>query len=453
MSLCINPVCPQPEHPQNLNNRYCQGCGSDLLLDLPGRYRVMRLLSDNTGFGKIYEAFDQRTAKILKVLKENLNGNAKAVELFQQETEVLKQLNHPGIPKVDDYFQYQTKNSLVLHCLVMEKIEGLNLEQWLQQQGNNPISQELAIDWLKQLAQILDVVHKAKLFHRDIKPPNIMLRASGQLVLIDFGTARDVTYTYLAKVGVGHNITAAVSAGYTPQEQIHFQAVPQSDFFALGRTFVHLLTGKHPLNFYDASKDIFIWRQAVNISPLLVVLIDDLMARNPGDRPLNTEMLLKRIEEIERKSSKKKKKFTMVLGIGILLALGGAIGYGVSRIIQSPVTLPISSPITTKQPNISITSNPPPQAKKVFLENVALSQTLTGNSEAISSLAISPDNSTLISGSRDNTIKIWNSGTGELIRTLTGHSDSVLSVAISPDGKTLVSGSDDKTIKIWRVAQ
>ena len=74
-----------------------------------------------------------------------------------------------------------------------------------------------------------------------------MLRPNGQLVLIDFGTAREATITYLAKVGAGYQITGIVSAGYTPPEQQNFQAVPQSDFFALGRTFVYLLTGQNEI--------------------------------------------------------------------------------------------------------------------------------------------------------------------------------------------------------------
>ncbi|MBD2603463.1 serine/threonine protein kinase [Scytonema hofmannii FACHB-248] len=447
MSLCINPFCPQPDHSDNANNRFCQSCGSHLLLE--NRYRVMRLLSDNSGFGKIYEAYESSTPKILKVLKEHLNNHAKAVELFQQEAAVLAKLDHPGIPKVDGYFQYLTNHNLRLHCLVMEKIDGVNLEQWLQQHSNNPISEKQALAWLKQLAEILQIVHSKQWFHRDIKPANVMLRSNGQLVLIDFGTARDATYTYLAKLGVGHQITAVVSAGYTPAEQMNYQAVPQSDFFALGRTFVHLLTGEHPLKFYDAHNDVFHWRQAVTISPLLGNFIDQLMARKPGDRPLNTQVLLQRLGEIEQKTFQhSKKKLPVAVPVVALLLLGGGFGYLASKIGQSPL-----SPISTTSPTAKI-PNP--------LTNLSLAQTLpsepytnTGHTDKIcigDCIAISRDNSILVSGSYDKTIKIWNLPDGTLIRTLTDHSGGVSSVAISPDGQTLVSGSRDKTIKIWQIA-
>ncbi len=299
MQLCINPSCPKPDDPKNDNNRFCQSCGSEVLLQ--GRYQVMRLLSDKSGFGKIYEAYERGTPKILKVLKENLNSDDKAVELFEQEAAVLGQLNHPGIPKVDGYFPNQTRNGLSLHCIVMEKIEGLNLEEWLQQQGNRPISQEQAIAWMKQLAEILVLVHGKNYLHRDIKPSNIMLRPNGQLVLIDFGTAREVTRTYLAKLGAGHGITAIISSGYTAPEQAHGDAVTQSDFFALGRTFVFLLTGRHPNTMYDSQTDVLKWRSYTSgISPSLLNLVDQLMARNPRDRPASAQEILQRLEECEQ---------------------------------------------------------------------------------------------------------------------------------------------------------
>lgn len=303
MSLCINPVCPKPNHPDNHQNRFCQSCGSHL--ELLGRYRVTSLLSDKTGFSKVYGAYEQDTPKILKILKEDLSGDPKAVELFQQEVTVLGQLKHPGIPKEDSYFQYQTRNGLVLHCIAMEKIDGYNLEQWLKQQQNYPISQEQAIAWLKQLVEILDLVHSKQYLHRDIKPSNIMIRSPlgkgwGDLVLIDFGTATEIDRTYPDKLNNGDGMTALMSSGYSAPEQMNAQAVPQSDFFALGRTFVFLLTGYHPLDMYDMQQNLLHWQNhAIHISPLLLNLIDWLTAPDIEKRPANAQEILQSLEKIE----------------------------------------------------------------------------------------------------------------------------------------------------------
>ncbi|HEY9668456.1 MAG TPA: protein kinase [Coleofasciculaceae cyanobacterium] len=293
MSLCINPSCP------NTDNRdtqlFCQGCNSELLLE--GRYRVVNQLGSG-GFGKTYEVSDRGC--LPKVLKVLINNDPKYVELFQREAQVLYRLNHHGIPKVEEnaYFTFLPRNHpQPLHCLVMEKIEGLNLQQYLQQRGS-PIEHKLARQWLLQLANILKEVHNQHFFHRDIKPSNIMLRADGQLVLIDFGTAREVTETYVNKQASGQ-ITGVISAGYTPPEQFNGQAVPQSDFFALGRTFVYLLTGKDPSQFYDTYTDQLSWQDsATNASPQLADLLERMMARFPHQRPQTAEELIQQIEQI-----------------------------------------------------------------------------------------------------------------------------------------------------------
>ncbi|MBS9382829.1 MAG: serine/threonine protein kinase [Dolichospermum sp. BR01] len=322
MSLCINPVCSQPNHPDNDENRFCQSCGSQL--ELIGRYRVLRLLSDKTGFGKIYEAYQQDTPKILKVLKEELTNDSKALALFQQEAKVLQQLNHPGIPQTEGYFPYQTRNNLILHCLVMEKIAGPNLEQWLKQQQNRPISEAQAIVWLKQLLEILDLVHNQQYLHRDIKPSNIMIRPDGQLVLIDFGTAREITRTYLANSG---GMTAISSSGYSPPEQMRGQAIPSSDFFALGRTFVFLLTGFPPEQLYNPHLDILQWRHHANhVSPLLLDFIDWLISTEVSQRPSNAEEISRRLAEIE---SQLRENTSATVNIG---------GSGKTEIINKPTT-------------------------------------------------------------------------------------------------------------------
>ncbi|MBD2726652.1 WD40 repeat domain-containing protein [Nostoc sp. FACHB-892] len=78
-----------------------------------------------------------------------------------------------------------------------------------------------------------------------------------------------------------------------------------------------------------------------------------------------------------------------------------------------------------------------------------LLRTLTGHNNSVNAVAIAPDGKTAVSGSDDNTLKVWDLHTGKEISTLTGHNDWVRAVAIAPDGKTAVSGSDDNTLKVW----
>ena len=78
-------------------------------------------------------------------------------------------------------------------------------------------------------------------------------------------------------------------------------------------------------------------------------------------------------------------------------------------------------------------------------------KTLEGNSGIVNSVAYSPDGTKIVSGSLDRTVKIWDENTGQCLKTLEGHPYWVYSVAYSPDGTKIISGSCDKTIKIWGV--
>ncbi|MGD1874079.1 MAG: protein kinase [Mastigocoleus sp.] len=299
MSLCINPLCSQPLNSDNI--LFCGGCGSELLLQ--GRYKVVKFLGGG-GFGKTYEIKERDTN--LKVLKILHNNHPKAIELFHREASVLSILNCPGIPLVeaDGYFIYYPRNSPeALHCLVMEKIEGMDLYAYIKQRGYQPIDEKMALQWLKEITVILQQVHNQNFFHRDIKPANIMLRADGGLALIDFGTARVVTDTYWEAQAQGQ-VTGIISAGYTPPEQMNGQAMQQSDFFALGRTFVYLLTAKDPNQFYNPQRDELLWRDEVpNISSEFADFLDQMMARSPMQRPENTENILQRLSQIKPISS------------------------------------------------------------------------------------------------------------------------------------------------------
>ncbi len=349
MSLCINPQCQQPENSDTL--LFCQNCGSELLLD--GRYRVVRKLGGG-GFGTTYEALDRHSlAKVLKVLVKN---HPKYVELFQQEAQVMSMLQHPGIPQVeeDGYFVYYPSNSKEpLHCLIMEKIEGLDLEEYIKQRGMRPIKQKRAIRWLAELVLILKQLHQLSFFHRDIKPANIMLRADGCLVLIDFGTARQVTSTYIEKQAAGQ-VTGIVSAGYTPLEQMKGKAVQQSDFYALAGTMIFLLTGHNPCDFYDPNTDRLHWREIVpDLAEGFADLLDQMMATFPFQRPQTAEEILKAIAIIDPSLRNLEECFEPSGATKNPSQLP-------TRYIYPPIFPPVSPIATTKLSTAKIPPPPPP---------------------------------------------------------------------------------------------
>ncbi|NJN04197.1 MAG: protein kinase [Leptolyngbyaceae cyanobacterium RM1_1_2] len=420
------------------------------------------LISSDSGFGKVYEAYERSEPKILKVLKEDFNRNSKVVDLFQQEARVLSQLHHPGIPGVEagGYFTFTPQGSeQPLHCIVMEKIDGPNLRQWMQQQGHNPISEKQALDWLYQLMEVLHLIHHKNYFHRDIKPENIMLRSSGQLVLVDFGAARHITATYLAQLGQSGGITALSSAGYTPPEQEQGQAVPQSDFYALGRTVIYLLTAKHPTDsgLYNSFSNEFNWREvASQVSPGFSRLLNRMISPRAIDRPQNTQVILEEIQALRAAASQlpvqfparsvelsgadittaadyselaesdtetalqgkrlaklrsplvPKSKFLGLAVLGLLIALSVGIWQGVEQKTWFP---------WSDRPSVA------------EVTSVELTQVLQEHTNPINALLLTVGNNQLISASADKTIKVWDLTRNEVWQTLRGHTSFINAIA------------------------
>lgn len=475
MSLCINPHCRQPNHPDNSASSTCCACGSDLLLQ--GRYRVMRLMSAQSGFGQVYEAYERNIPKILKVLKEIYNHNDKVLELFQREAQVLGQLNHPGVPHVDadGYFKYFPKDSPnPLHCLVMEKIDGPNLRQWMVQQGNHPISEKQAMLWLTQLTDVLHLVHQHNYFHRDIKPENIMLRSSGQLVLVDFGAAREMTQTYMAQLG-DSNITAVSSAGYTPPEQEQGQAVPQSDFYAMGRTLIYMLTARLPNDpaIYDSRTNAFKWREeAPQISPPLADFIDELIAPAAAQRPQTTAAILERLAQVRaaqstqhfpRGAKARQSRQPLLWAETTLTPQDAPTQPDPDRSLLPPwldqrpwllaglTCLALAIPLVGYALVRRSVQLPGQTAMAPGVEQVTVAPVtaLAGHTGDIYDLLLLRDGRTLITASADETVRLWNLETGALLRTLDQHSNVVKALAVTPDQAILVTTGDDRSLRFW----
>ena len=331
MAYCINPQCTRRQNSDRAER--CSACGTPLLIN--NRLRLIAPLRPLSQYPhsisiEVFEVDDLgtqwhpvRERRVMKVLNNDGQqevNTLKSVELMQREAHVLSllahpNLTHPGIPKatIDDYFTFTPHNSsLELHCLVMQKFAGQNLETWVESYGR--ISQTLALNWLKQLTQILNVVHGCGYFHRDIKPNNIILQPNGEVALIDFGAVKDIDELFLARVSTGGGtplrfseawrITRIYTPGYSPLEQIEGQALPQSDFYALGRTFVYLVTAINPSDLpKDEQTGRLIWRnKAPQIDRPFAELLDDLMAPFPGQRPPTTQVILQRLERIPLRS-------------------------------------------------------------------------------------------------------------------------------------------------------
>lgn len=442
MICCLNPSCQQPLNADN--ETFCKNCGAKLSPLLRGHYRPIRPLGQG-GFARTYLAVDEDRLKSPCVIKQfspqvqGTNSLDKAVRLFNQEAVRLHELGeHPQIPTLLAYFE-QDKYLY----LVQQFIEGQTLFQELHRQG---IFGEQKIRMvLMDILAVLQFIHDRQIIHRDITPANIIRRKiDGKLVLIDFGIAKQLKESTQMQPG-----TRIGTEGYAPLEQLRSgQVYPASDLYSLGATCIHLLTGVKPEELYNPLDGRWIWRdylikKSTNVSDRLAQILTKMLKDLVSDRYQSADDVLRDL------NSSPAPRLTP------------------TSPPPKPAKVPsepISKPPLSRMP-LPSASGPPiprsPQTKPPLSRTTVPSGSttrgwrcayaLTGHSSWVTSVAISPNGQTLVSGSLDDKIKIWNFQTGELIQTLSGHSKAVNTVAISPNGQILVSGSDDRTIKIWNL--
>jgi predicted Ser/Thr protein kinase len=158
-----------------------------------------------------------------------------SLENFSKEAAMLASLDHPGIVKVHRSFE-----AFGTAYFVMPFVEGLALDELSKQRDGRPFSEDELRGMLERMLDALAHLHDRGIYHRDIKPGNILMTTDGNPVLIDFGSARQ----RLSE----RSMTVVESAGYTPFEQLQSRGDvgPWSDLYALGATVVKVITGEAP---------------------------------------------------------------------------------------------------------------------------------------------------------------------------------------------------------------
>jgi hypothetical protein len=209
-----------------------------------GRYEVIRPLGRGS-FAHTLLARDVRLGRevALKVLHPRGAPDFKAYELFEREAAVLRDLRHPGVPAIHTTLRAEWDGADAAF-LVMEYIEGASLAEIIGERRHLELSD--VINLFVELLGVLEYLHSRvpPVLHRDIKPANLIVRPDGSPVLVDFGAVRNV---FRAPDDDGSTVVGTY--GYMPYEQYMGQASPSSDLYALGATFLHLLTGRAPPEF------------------------------------------------------------------------------------------------------------------------------------------------------------------------------------------------------------
>lgn len=211
---------------------------------LQGRYIIRKTIGEG-GMGSVYKAIDTQKKNRLVAIKEmNLSyyhSPAKlreSEELFRQEAEILSNLSHPNLPRVYAFFNEHGRS-----YLVMDFIRGKTLGQLLTESEKKRLPVENMVNYALQLCDALSYLHQQTppIIFRDLKPNNIMVTATGNVYLIDFGIAR------VFKQGLQQDTQRLGTPGFASPEQYGSgQTGPRSDLYSLGATLHYCLTGKNP---------------------------------------------------------------------------------------------------------------------------------------------------------------------------------------------------------------
>jgi eukaryotic-like serine/threonine-protein kinase len=261
------------------------------------------------GMGIVYRATYEKNGMkcAVKVLSPDLSADEAVNQRFIRETEILKKLRHPNIIRY-----YGAGSNRTQRFYAMELIEGGALDQLLRKQGR--FTWEETVDYGMQVAKALEHAHNAGIVHRDLKPGNLLLTRDGLLKLSDFGIARDTQATALTQAG-----KTVGTMAYMAPEQISGKTpvTRRTDLYSLGCVLFEMLTGRTPFEAGNQAELLFKHLEEeppsvrdfnVDVPIWLSRLIDEMLAKDPEDRPFDALAVQVRLEDIKKKVEQQERK-------------------------------------------------------------------------------------------------------------------------------------------------
>jgi eukaryotic-like serine/threonine-protein kinase len=270
-----------------------------------GRYELHRRLGRG-GMAEVHLARDQLLDRpvAVKVLFPEFATDPSFVERFRREAQSAANLNHPNVVGVYDWGEADGT-----YFIVMEYVEGRTLAEILRSEG--PLHPDRAADITADVAAALGFAHRNGVVHRDVKPANVLVTATGQVKVADFGIARAISAS--SEENLTQAGTVMGTATYFSPEQARGDAVdPRSDIYSLGCVLYELVTGRPP---FSGDSPVAIAYKHVQESPVpprhidvdlptaMEAIILKTLAKNPVNRYPSAEDLradLRRFREGNR---------------------------------------------------------------------------------------------------------------------------------------------------------
>jgi eukaryotic-like serine/threonine-protein kinase len=202
------------------------------------RYRIESLLGEG-GMGAVYKALDLELDRLvaLKLVRPELAGATKAMQRFKQELLLASRISHKNILRIHDLSDFGG-----IKYITMAFVEGQDLADLMDSTGQFPIPR--AVKFTRQLCAALEAAHGEGVVHRDLKPQNIMVDASDNLFILDFGLAKSLESEVTKMTRTGQIMG---TPRYMSPEQVEAREVDhRSDLYSLGLIVYEMFTGQVP---------------------------------------------------------------------------------------------------------------------------------------------------------------------------------------------------------------